>query len=710
MNKFPRSSLPHFLVTVVLVASVILWPASSLWAQDSTATTDSEASRLETIYVTEQGDGSTDIGFKPDITRTVGPFRSVKILDTPYSINVMSNDLIKIMGIYDTDDFVRANPFIQMGNVTSDRLAPTPVIRGFGQGHGASSLLDGAQIFPMSMNMDDKERVEILTGLSGMLYGPNRVGGTQNFVLKRPTEVRMMKWTMGLRTRGGYFGHLDMGGPIDAEGKYGYRLNLSGRDGEAAPKTQDIKDYTVSAAFDWRVTESLLLRFNAAKYYYLVHNPRLGWSWRNVRQADYSKTPPLDDTFGTRGRTGVETVNYGLLADWRAAKWLTVRGAFQHYRSDQLSREYPAGVIEPDGSYTTSVTSAGRNAQEYDSAYIYTDILFDTGPLKHALTLGVSGANQTHYSSSWEGNWPNGGYGPWIKDASKTTNLNYQIGDVIDITDQWQIMAGVSHVRINTGTGAARIEGRDTTPAISLLFKPIPALSLYATYMESLENPTLITSTTTNYVNEGDVLPPTKSEQYEFGAKAEVGGVLLTLALFQIEKASTLDVDLGGGWYRRTQDGLQRNRGLEFSVTGKPLDRLSLYGGATFIDPKIIRSATKSLINTTPAGIAKTMVKMFAKYDLPFIDGLSVNAGAYYTGKIMVTPGSGRGGAAAPPTHKIPAVTLFDVGSTYDTVIRGLPVHFNLRLQNVFNKDYWIGPSSVGSPFSAQLSMAIDFM
>jgi iron complex outermembrane receptor protein len=582
-------------------------------------------------------------------------------------------------------------------------------MRGFSQGHGGSSLLDGAQIFPMSMNTVDKERVEILTGLSGMLYGPGRVGGTQNYVLKRPTPDRYATWTMGFRNRNSYNGHLDLGGPIDDEGKFGYRLNLAGRDGETAFQTQNIREMTVSAAFDWHITDNFLLRLNGSRNKYKVDGTRRTYDY--PADFDFSFAPDASAKYNVGGGTESNNENYGLGIDWKIADFLKIRANYQHFLSQQVKRHYPtANTINRDHSITVGAPNnpAQRNAQEYDSGYVYADFTFDTGPLDHALTMGYSLFNQKHYGSSFT----NGAYTPWKEDNNKTRNRSLQFGDVISFGEHWQVIGGFNYVTLRSYSNNEPLEQKKLTPSISLVYKPVESWTLYASYIESLENGTIVANTTgTNaktYTNDGEILPPYMSKQYEFGAKTELGGVLLTLALFQIEKPSSLEINNNNGTYTLTQDGLQQNRGLEFSATGKVTDDLSLYGGFTLLRARIKKSAYPAMVNSRATGVAEKMLKVFAKYDVPFLEGLSIKGGAFYTGDIV--PGAGRGQSSTTPNKaRIPGVTTFDLGASYHTIIKDKPVSFDLNVQNLADKNYWISAGFLGAPRTISLSMKVDF-
>ena len=74
------------------------------------------------------------------------------------------------------------------------------------------------------------------------------------------------------------------------------------------------------------------------------------------------------------------------------------------------------------------------------------------------------------------------------------------------------------------------------------------------------------------------------SKQIEAGAKADVGGMLLAAAAFDIEKA--YEYTTADNVY--TRDGRQKHRGIEFTATGKVTDRFTVLGGLTVLDARIV--------------------------------------------------------------------------------------------------------------------------
>jgi iron complex outermembrane receptor protein len=226
----------------------------------------------------------------------------------------------------------------------------------------------------------------------------------------------------------------------------------------------------------------------------------------------------------------------------------------------------------------------------------------------------------------------------------------------------------------------------------------MPSVTLYGTYMESLTRGDVAGAT---YVNYGEVLAPYVSEQYEVGVKAEIEGLLLTLALFEIEKANSYGQVINNvGDQKLTQDGRQRHRGLELSAAGKVFEDLTLYAGATFMEARVKKASNKTTEGKRPANVAESVFKDYAEYALPFLEGASLTGGAYYSG-------SKYGDAAN--TDKISGETVFDLGARYKTEMAGAPVTFRLNVANLTDKNYWTNGYYFGSPRTVTFYMDFDF-
>ncbi|MDB9952357.1 TonB-dependent receptor [Porticoccaceae bacterium] len=120
--------------------------------------------------------------------------REERLIDVPISIAVMSGEAIKDAGIQNINDLSYAVP-----NLSVWEAGPgfqTITIRGVGNIRGSSSLvgiyLDDIPVSAIpSSQIDlqaiDLERVEVLRGPQGTLYGQGSVGGTVRFITQAPS-------------------------------------------------------------------------------------------------------------------------------------------------------------------------------------------------------------------------------------------------------------------------------------------------------------------------------------------------------------------------------------------------------------------------------------------------------------------------------------------------------------------------------------------
>lgn len=212
-------------------------------------------------------DGSADKGYRSDHVSAMGPWESRTLQDTPYSASVMSNELIENTIARDLDQLYKMNPVVQANASTTVWGYPNVVIRGFSQ---SASILDGVRLSSTTygLSIEEIEKVEVLNGLSGFMYGAGNVGGVANYVLKRPTYELLAKFALGNYGGSQYFGHVDLGGTLTQDGAVAFRLNAAYADGGTSRDDQNLKKWLISGALDWNVTSNLLIRLEGAHIYW----------------------------------------------------------------------------------------------------------------------------------------------------------------------------------------------------------------------------------------------------------------------------------------------------------------------------------------------------------------------------------------------------------------------------------------------------------
>ncbi len=198
-------------------------------------TAAAQADRDEVLTVTGSAlspatESASGAGFKtPEIE--LGPLGTRAWIDTPYSSTTVTQPMIKNQQAKSVAELLKYSPSTQMqarGGMDVGR----PQSRGMQGSVVANSRLDGLNIvsttaFPVEM----LERLDVLNSLTGALYGPASPAGQFNFVAKRPTPQPLREVTLGYQSRSAFSGHVDLGGHLDDDNTFGYRINAPQRRG-----------------------------------------------------------------------------------------------------------------------------------------------------------------------------------------------------------------------------------------------------------------------------------------------------------------------------------------------------------------------------------------------------------------------------------------------------------------------------------------------
>lgn len=131
--------------------------------------------------------------------------RSQSIQDIPYNISAMSGDQLEEAGITSLTDLARTIPGVAYADlgIRSAGVNNQLILRGLNanaQGSigayinnltpaGVSTYMDNTPLFA-NIKINDLERVEVLRGPQGTLYGAGSVGGTLRFIFNKPDPTQ----------------------------------------------------------------------------------------------------------------------------------------------------------------------------------------------------------------------------------------------------------------------------------------------------------------------------------------------------------------------------------------------------------------------------------------------------------------------------------------------------------------------------------------
>ena len=153
----------------------------------ATASLDVQSQALEEVIVTAQK-------------------REENVQQTPLAITALSAETLEKQGVSNVRDLLAATPGIGGAEPIGSRGTTSITLRGVSGGNPASPSFDPAigmyidgvylgKSMGNSLDVADIERVEVLRGPQGTLYGRNSTGGAVNFVTRKPTGDLHVKGT-----------------------------------------------------------------------------------------------------------------------------------------------------------------------------------------------------------------------------------------------------------------------------------------------------------------------------------------------------------------------------------------------------------------------------------------------------------------------------------------------------------------------------------
>ena len=195
------------------------------------------------------------------------------------------------------------------------------------------------------------------------------------------------------------------------------------------------------------------------------------------------------------------------------------------------------------------------------------------------------------------------------------------------LRDRVQLNLGVlktDYRKLFTAPGGATQESRATPWLYNIggSWRVNKRVELYGSYSRGLEEAGVAPATATN---RNQLLTAIEVTQRELGTRLLLPRSLtMVVALFDTRKPYA-GIDTSSGAYGFL--GSVRHRGIESSLTGKPVRGLSLVVGGVFIDADISSSGDKAeRVGRRPVGVPRWRGLASVDYQLPMIAGLSVDA------------------------------------------------------------------------------------
>ena len=678
------------------------------------------ATQEETLTVAADAGSETAA---PDRQATLGNLGKQDIRDTPWSVQAVSPALMKHQQLKSLTDIYRYMPSVQGDGAR-------PQTRGMQGSVVQNSMIDGLNVVSTTDYAAEQfDRLEVLNGLGGALYGPANPAGLFNFVAKRPTDMAQHSLTFGAGTGLSHLVSGDFSGPLDDNDRLRYRANLLDDEGDGFVHGSKKRRQLVSLGLDATLTDRTTLESNFSYYHY--YEKGLPGKFALGKGLSFPAAP--DPKTAHLGQYYAGSDNHTLTASLHLkhdfdGNWQGELGVLRQI-ADRESTAVTNTFIDRAGSYKTTTSSSTASRFTINSYMANLNGEVETGWLHHQLSAGLHGfvwknynplAGGTSMLGSASLDDPHAFGKPDYPDfthryhSATATQQAFLLSDTLTFSPQWHLLLAGSESLLtsanyaNSGLRSSHASDSGFSGSASLMYKPVDPVTLYVNYADSLQQGDTAPAGSTNA---GSILSPYRSRQVETGSKLAIDKVLLTAALFQIDRPFAY-TNTGGDY---AVEGNQRNRGLELMADGDVSDNLHLYGGMTWLDPRLRDTASSSTTGKQVVGLARYTASLFAAYDLPFLNGTDIHGGLHYVGRRSTDNAN---------DSWTGSYATFDIGSRYKTRLFNTETIFRLDITNLTNRHYWTNivpgglngysgagyaSAQLGEPRMAQLSMELTF-
>jgi iron complex outermembrane receptor protein len=659
----------------------------------------------------------TNITITDTAPSQVSGFGDVPLRQAPFSATTIDRQTLQDIGAQRVSDALRLDASVA-DSYNSPAYWDSLSVRGYTLDNRYNYRREGLPISAETMiGMDNKERIELFKGTSGIQAGTSAPGGLVNYVVKRPpsaqnTTVRDVSASFGP-------GHsssiaLDLGGRFGQDQALGYRLNAAYEDLNPYIKNSEGHRRLLALAMDWRLTPDSRLEWEIERSerqqmgvnaYSLLGDslPTPVDGTRNITRLPWS----VPGVFA--GTTGTLRFKHNLEGGWL---WTTQYGAQRLKTDDRLSFAFGHNCYEIDPNVTArcdQYSEAGRfDLYDWrsDNERRKADVLQTSlggqlviGHTAHNVNVSMSRQRQLLRSPGVQtniymgtGNIYNSTLIPDLADYSGpgknlseyTTEL--ALTDRIKVNDSTSLWLGLRHTQLDRssaqtdGTEANEENRSFTSPWAAVSHKLASGQTVYASYGEGLE--TEVIPNKDKFKDAGGILPTQPSKQYELGIKGQNAQLRWQAAVFDIARPQYGDSGAcsGPASCSRELDGQARHRGLELSA-GLTQAQWQWDVATTWTDAKRQNAVINSDVNGQRAlNVPRMSLRAMAQYRFAGVPGLRSSLRLNHEGTRRVTEDG---------VIQLPAWTTLDLATHYDTRIQGTRTQWTLAIDNLTDRRYW---------------------
>ena len=659
---------------------------------------------------------------KSPVPANVAGWGDVTLDKAPVAATSVDAAQIRDSGARRLSDLTRFDPSVTTAYDT-EGYVDYFTIRGFVVDNRFNYRRDGLPInAETSIPLENKARVDILKGTSGIQAGTSAPGGLVDLVVKRPLDAPLRSAFIDWRQRGSVAGSVDISQRFGAGDAFGVRLDAGAERIDPIVRNARGDRNVLALAGDWRVSTHTLVEAELETSHRsqpsvpgfsllgdsvpTVPDPKL-----NLNNQPWSLPVVFDAT------TASLRVTQRLGESWR----VVVHGLVQRLRTDDRIA-FPFGCTDPnpppDGTYYADRYCPNGTFDLYDfrsenerrhSSTLDVSLhgSATTGSLTHALGLGVQRTVVRNTFQDQIFNFAGTGnvegtlvtppattpLAPQTNRGERSSELS--LHDAIAFGHGTTAWLGARHTQLARSTSPT--SGTDlptsfsqsfTTPFAALSHASAPGQVVYASWGKGVESDVASNKPLDSnapgvprYTNAGQALPSAQSRQIEVGIKGGAGRAEWTAAAFDIRHPLYGDIGAcGPAQCTRGLVGNERHKGVEGSLAWRD-GAWGMRAGAQWLRARVETPDDTTTDGKRPANVPALTARVQADYQLPAINGLRLLAAGTYESAREVLPDN---------SAQIPSVTKFDLGARYE-VKSNTGTTWTLRagIDNVFDRRAW---------------------
>lgn len=668
-------------------------------------------------------------------------------LENPQVYTTVSKELLQEQGGFSADDAVKNTPGITKLWSATGRVGDGGsyyTLRGFTVQAQLRNGLSGN--LSSSIDATNLERLEVIKGPSGTLYGSSLTsyGGLINRVTKKPYA------TFGgeINYAGGSYNFnrvsADINTPLDSAKTALLRINTAYNSIGSFQDNGHNKNFTFAPSFSYKVSDRLTLSVEAefahnagttpVMYFFNTTIADLGVNRADKLSIDYKKSYQSDDLIQYGDNANI----YGL-AEYKIS---------DHWKSQTnlSSTSSRANGVEAYFYLLPHNDSISRNIWTVDGSVNTLQIQqnfvgdFAIGGLRNRLVAGIDFINErrnTRYIDPNNGsdnfdvinttgpmptynNFDYAAVSALYENTPKSTTYNrsstytYSVygSDVLNITDNLLAMASVRIDNFSTkaindpvsGTTSQSFTQTTVSPKFGLVYQLIKdKVALFGNYMNGFSNPgyNLAYDAATNS-NVPKLFKSEQANQWEGGVKLDAfdGRLGATISYYDIQVKNKVRPDVLHA-NASVQDGTQYSKGIEAEITANPFSGFNIIAGYAHNDSKMEKSSDYDNGRRPQTAGSPDAANLWLSYSLTSgnAKGLGIGFGGNYASDYQVINNSYNG------VFILPAYTVLNTGVFYNRQKFRVAVNVN----NLTNKQYWIGYSTVNPQMLRQIIASISY-